>query len=222
MGGKIFEDIQYKGDDLKKDLDEGSTYMKLFWEAATTFGWLVVATAAGGSSWAWALSYVVLMITFHGSKMNSLCFFKDMINGKTSVVHFALNMFAHVLGAIAAYTMASQIGFAAPVAPAHGMSFSGFDWKMFFFGREFWGIFLYIIFKEKANNQSGIPEKLWNMMILAVAFMIGGANFVFVPARMFTSFASFADAGLWCCFLSQVWAVVAACVVNQHVWVKRH
>ena len=50
MGGKIFEDIQYKGDDLKKDLDEGSTYMKLFWEAATTFGWLVVATAAGGSS----------------------------------------------------------------------------------------------------------------------------------------------------------------------------
>jgi hypothetical protein len=52
MGGKIFEDIQYKGDDLKKDLDEGSTYMKLFWEAATTFGWLVVATAAGGSSWA--------------------------------------------------------------------------------------------------------------------------------------------------------------------------
>merc|ERR1712127_443555 len=83
---KIFEKFQYESKHLQAGLDKGSTYINLFWEAATTFGWLVVATAAGGGSWAWALSYVVLMVTFDGSTMNSLCSFKKMMIGDTSIV----------------------------------------------------------------------------------------------------------------------------------------
>merc|ERR1712080_332516 len=100
--------------------------------------------------------------------------------GNTSIVHFALKMFSHILGAIAAYTMAAKIGFAAPSAPAHGLSFGEWNWKTFFFGREFWGIFLFCLFHSKHSNDSGIPEKLWTMLIMAVAFQVGGGNFVFV------------------------------------------
>jgi len=218
--GKLLQDFQYEGKDLIKDLDAGKTWMSYFWEGATTFLWLIVATAAGNSSWAWALSYVVLGVTFGGSAMNSLCTFKEMIYGNTSIVHFALTMFSHVVGAIAAYQMAGGIGFTVPTVPAHGFSFGTWNWKSFFFGREFWGIFLFCLFHSKHNNDSGMPEKLWTMLIMATAFQVGGDGFVFVPSRMFTGFASFADGSVWCCFLSQIWAVLFASVIGDHVWKK--
>jgi len=217
----LLKDFQYEADDLKKDLDKPATWVKLFWEAATTFLWLVVATGAGGNSWAWALSYVVIGIAFNGSTMNSLCNVKKLLYGDDmSIVHFLLNLVAHVLGAIAAYTMAGQIGFAVPSAPAHGLSFAGFDWKAFFFGREFWGIFLFCLFNRKSKNTTDIPASLWTLLTLAVAFQVGGENFVFVTARVFTGFNSFLDANVWCFVLAQVWAILFACVVGDFVWHK--
>ena len=220
MGKTLLKDFKYESKDLTDKLDEASTWVGLFWEAATTFLWLVVATGAGGNSWAWALSYVVIGIAFSGSTMNSLCNVKKLLYGDMSIVHFALNFVAHVLGAIAAYSMASQIGFAAPGVPDHGLSFGEWNWKTFFFGREFWGIFLYCLFNRKSENESGIPASLWKLLTLAVAFQVGGANFVFVTARVFTGFASFAAGSTWCFVLAQVWAVLLACVVGDYVWHK--
>merc|ERR1711963_1388725 len=170
MAKTIFKDIQHDADDLKKGLDDSKTWLSLFWEGVSTFLWLIVATSAGNGSWAWGLSYVVIGLVFAGNKMNSLCVFKQFVYGETSIVHFALTFVAHALGAIAAYTLGPKIGF---------------DWKAFLFGREFWGLFLFCLFREKKfDGEGGFPSSLWNVLILAVAFQIGGANFVFVPSRL--------------------------------------
>merc|ERR1712226_1522542 len=169
--------------------------------------------------------YVVLNIVCGGSTMNSLCNLKNLLRGKESIVHFALNMFFQVLGGIAAYQLADHIGFAAPAVPAHGLTFAGIasaEWHKFFFGREFWGIFLFYMFNKKASNDSGMPASIWSILIMATAFMIAGANFVFVPARLFDGFAAFAEAGVWCCFLAQAWAVLAAEVAGDYIWKKMY
>lgn len=224
MGETLIKDMVVDADGLKKGLDEGKTWMAYIWEAISTFLWITIATRAGGSGWAWGLSYVVLNIVFGGSTMNSLCNLRALLRGNESIVHFALNMFSHVLGAIAAHQLAGHIGFDAPNVPDHGLSFGGIasaNWHKFFFGHEFWGIFLYCVFKKKSNNASGMPDSLWGILIMAVAFMIAGeSTFVFVPARLFSGFASFADATVWACFLSQVWSIVVAEVFCDYVWQK--
>jgi len=225
MGETLIKDMIMDGDGLKKGLDEGKTWMAYIWEAISTFLWITIATRAGGSGWAWGLSYVVLNIVCGGSTMNSLCNLKNLLRGKESIVHFALNMFFQVLGGIAAYQLADHIGFAAPAVPAHGLTFAGIasaEWHKFFFGREFWGIFLFCMFNKKASNDSGMPASIWSILIMATAFMIAGANFVFVPARLFNGFAAFADAGVWCCFLAQAWAVLAAEVAGDYIWKKMY
>merc|ERR1711907_202548 len=217
----IFKDIKHEAEDLKKGLGDSKTWLSLFWEGVSTFLWLIVATSAGNGSWAWGLSYVVISLVFAGNKMNSLCVFKQFVYGETSIVHFALTFVAHALGAIAAYTLGPKVGFAAVQVPDHGLAFAGFDWKTFLFGREFWGLFLFCLFREKKfDGEGGFPVSLWNVLILAVAFQIGGANFVFVPSRLFTGFASFADVSVWACFVAQIWAIVAAAVVGDYVWKK--
>jgi len=224
MGETLFKDMIVDGDGLKKDLDEGKTYLAYIWEAISTFLWITIATRAGGSAWAWGFSYVVLTIVCGGSTMHTLCNLKNLLRGKESIVHFALNFFSHIVGAIAATQLAGHLGFAAPAVPEHGLSFGGIasaNWHQFFFGHEFWGIFLFCVFHKKASNESGMPKSLWTILIMAVAFMIAGeSTFVFVPARLFTGFGSFADASVWCCFLAQVWSVVVAEVFCDYVWHK--
>merc|ERR1739848_135350 len=226
MGETLLKDMIIDGDGLKKGLDEGKTWMAYAWEAISTFLWITIATRAGGSAWAWGLSYVVLNIVCGGSTMHSLCNLRKLLRGDESIVHFALNMFSHILGAIAAHQLAGHLGFATPAVPDHGLSFGEIgsaEWHKFFFGHEFWGIFLFIVFHKKASNESGMPGSLWTILIMAVAFMIAGeASFVFVPARLFSGFSSFADANVWCCFLSQVWSVLVAEVFCDYVWKKNY
>jgi len=221
MGGRLFQDIKPlpNFDDFK----DAKFWMKHLMNAVGTGLWILLAVkiASNGmsSGWAWGLSGAIVSLAFQGNCFNTLSCFNDMMRGDTDIVSFLISMVFHCFGAIGANYIAEFIGFTADATPAHGMSFAGAfsaDFYKFFFSSEFVGLFLFAVFT--ARSKSDMPSSLWSVLLVAVAFFVGGANFVFLPARLFGNCASFADPTAWAAFVCQLWATLFSAVVLEFAW----
>merc|ERR1712079_806657 len=101
-----------------------------------------------------------------------------LLRGDSDIVQFVVAAVFHFLGAIGANYVAEFIGLSADSMPAHGLDFGtafSVDFYKFFFSSEFIGLFLFAIFR--ARSKSDMPSSLWTIVLVAVAFFIGGANF---------------------------------------------
>lgn len=204
------------------DLRDAKYWSKLLIEGIGTLLWILIANqavnAGTGEAWAWGLIYSVLHLAFNGS-FNSLNNFAGFFRGETDLLSFVLSFIFHILGAIAAVA-ASQWLDLGLVGFTPSLSFStvaSVNFYKFFFGAEFLGIFLYSIFSMKAKENE-VPKNVWSVLLIATAFWIGGAGFGFFPARVFTSFKSFADGSVWATLLVQFWAMFVALIVNEYAF----
>merc|ERR1712110_213940 len=220
--GKIFQDIKLAPD--VDSLSESSTWSNLFCEGVSTALWIIVANKASGDAYAWGLSYVLVKMMFGGnSSMNSLCNIMSFLKGESDWLSTALNFVFHALGAMGAVHMSAAFGFNADNASAsaaftgeNGLWSSTF-YNYFFCNNEVIGLFLFAVFKFNSRNQSGMPDNLWSMLLIAMAFFVGGEGFNFFPARFFNKFGAFSDAACWAALVQQVWAVALAAVFMDYL-----
>merc|ERR1712226_784340 len=88
-------------------------------EAVGTALWMIIATQAGGSGWAWGLSFVVISLAFPGYSFNGLTNFMGMLRGDQNMVRFIFSFVFHSFGAIAAHMLCPELGFGTPSLPVH-------------------------------------------------------------------------------------------------------
>lgn len=218
--GKLFQDIDYKPD--FKFLSEAGEWVAMFNQAVGTALWFAIANKAGGDAWAWGLSYVVVNIAFGCSgacNFNAAFDFVHVLKGDKNYIRFVFDFFFQILGCIAITAAGSHIGLDAGSFEA-SLSFStiaSVDFYKYFFGTEFFGILLYCIFTNKSNG-GDIPASLWSILLVAVAFWVGGDGFGFVAARSFSSFAAFANVNAWATFVCQIWSATVGAVLLEYAW----
>lgn len=219
--GKLFVDFRLKPDfDCFKD---AAFWCKMVMEAVGTGLWILLATKAGGE-WGWGLSYAVISLSFPGHSFNTLTNWGSLIRGDCDWLNFVMNFVFHFLGAICAQNLAPFIGLEADGDASHSLCFVGAncafsaEFYNFFFSSEFVGLFLYTIFT--ARSTTDMPASLWTVLLITVAFWLGGANFVFLPARLFNKFTNFASAGAWAALVCQLWAATIAAVVLEYAWTE--
>jgi len=219
MAGALFKDIQAapKVDRLK----QAGTYSRLLQEAVGTALWILVASAIN-SGWSWGLAFVVIDLAFDGTSKNTIINFKALLKGHTDWLTFLITFLAHCLGAIAANAVAGPLGLAGDNATA-SLSFLGANgaftlkfWE-FWFSKEMIGLFLYTCFISRASGND-VPPAIWDVLMITVAFWLGGSSFIFFPARLFSTFGAFASAGAWATLICQFWAVTLALVFLEWVW----
>jgi len=217
--GKLFQDIDFKPD--FSFLSEAKEWVDLFNQAVGTALWFAIANKAGGDAWAWGLSYVVVSIAFGTSgafNFNAAFDFVNVLSGNKNYVRFIFDFFFQILGCIAITAAGESIGLAA-AAFAPSLKFSqiaSVDFYKFFFGQEFFGIFLYYIFSKRST--SDIPASIWSILLVAVAFWVGGEEFGFIAARSFSTFKSFASASSWATFVCQIWSATVGAALLEYAW----
>lgn len=218
MGKQIFVDFELAPD--FGFLKEASSWVGFFKEAIGTALWFAIANKAGGDAWAWGLAHVVVCLAFsNDSHFHGCCNFVNAMSGG-NWVKFFFTFFSQILGCIALGAVGGHIGLEGRAFET-SLSFSTIASKNFyeyFFGTEFFGLFLYVIFSKRSSKDSGVPSSLWNILLIAVAFWVGGDGFGFVPARNFNTFKSFCDAGAWATTVCQFWAVTVASVILDFAW----
>jgi len=138
-------------------------------------------------------------------------------------VRFIFSFFFQILGVIALNKVGQYVGLGNDEFTA-SLSFNTVaspEFYKFFFGSEFLGIFLFTVFTQKAGSApEGVPAAFWTILLVAVAFWIGGAStgFGFVPARSFSTFKHFGMASSWATLVVQFWAATLATVVLDFCW----
>lgn len=219
--GRLFQDIKPLPDfDQFKDAKFWSKHVM---NAVGTGLWILLAVkiSANGlaAGWAWGLSGAIVSLAFQNNCFNTLNCFNDLVRGDTDVISFLVSMVFHAAGAIGANYIAGFVGFTADETPAHGLNFGtafSANFYEFFFSSEFVGLFLFAIFT--ARSKSDMPSSLWSVLLVAVAFFVGGANFVFLPARLFNDFSSFCSVDAWAGFVCQLWATLFSAIVLDFAW----
>jgi len=206
-------------------LKEAKTWCGLISEFVGTFLWITVAMQIGGD-WAWGIAYAVVSCTIPGS-FNTLKVFTGVLNGSSDVLQLILSFVFHFLGAVVAQYLAAPLGLAADEGAASleftgaGGAFSA-EFYQFWFGREFIGVFLFVLFSARCSNAHGLPPAFATIAMVSIGFWMGGGqkDFMFIPARCFSQWAAFASSSSWATLVCQLWATLLGNVVLEYVWVN--
>jgi hypothetical protein len=224
-------------------LKDAKTWGKLLMEAVGSALWILVGTKMAQGAWGWGLSFVVISIAFPGFSFNTLSNWSRFLKGEENWFTYLLTWFAHCLGSIAANSVskilslddtnfATSLSFRACKAvavagtdtvTAHSVTvcegaFSATFWE-YFFGKEMIALFLFTCFVARAKGND-VPASLWTVLLIAVAFWLGGDGFAFFPARAFDNWAAFGSQGAWATWICQMWAVLLANIFLQWVWTE--
>jgi len=219
--GRLFQDIKPLPDfDQFKDAKFWSKHVM---NAVGTGLWILLAVKLEknglADGWAWGLSGAIVSLAFQSNCLNTLNNFNDLVRGDSDVISFLVSLVFHASGAIGANYIAGFVGLDADVTPVHELSFNtafSADFYKYFFSNEFVGLFLFAVFT--ARSKSDMPSSLWSVLLVAVAFFVGGAEFVFLPARLFNNVAAFYSAGAWAGFVCQLWATLFSAIVLEFAW----
>jgi len=222
--GKLFADFKLQPD--VECFKDAKFWCNMVMEAVGTGLWILIATKADSQqAWGWGLSFAIISLAFPGHTFNTLTNWCAMLKGECDWLNFLITFVFHFLGAIAANALAPHIGLDADSTPLHDLCFVGCEngafttkFYSFFFSSEFVGLFLYAIFT--ARSKSDMPSSLWTVLLITVAFWLGGDNFVFLPARLFNKFTNFASAGAWAALVCQLWASTLAAVILEYAWTE--
>jgi len=213
----LFKDMKFNVD--MDDFSDAKFWCNLINEAIGTGLWVIIGTTGGGTGWAWGIGYAILSIAFGGS-YNCLSNFSNFCKGDESIFGFLFAFLAQAAGVMAAHHIAGPLGIATTkfdATVAFDNAFSG-EWKSFWFGSEVVGIFLYACFVAKAKNHD-LPKALFDVLMVATAFMIAGAGFGFFPGHLFASgWGSFTMMNTWATFCAQLFATLLAEVVLEFAW----
>jgi len=231
--GQLFKSMEFNKEEGRKSygyLKNTDMWMNHLNEAVGVALWVISATMAGGSGWAWGFTFVMVNLTFNAKNelnLNILDNFMSVFRNDTSIVQHVMTFFFHAFGVIGACMLAEHLGFSGTDVPAHKLNFMGGEGMVgifskqahhFLFGLEFIGLFMFTVWRAKGARPDDMPSSVWDMMMIALAFWIGGDAFVFVPARLFTSFDAFKAASTWAMVICQWWSVMFTNIILEYVW----
>lgn len=213
-------------------LKDPKTWGKLLMEAIGTALWIIVGTKLGGD-WGWGLSFAVISIAFPDYTFNTLTNWGEFLTGGTDWLSFLLTWFAHCIGSIFASAITgplalgdinaeSSLSFRAADAEGNDVPGGAFTLQFwtFWFGKEMIGIFLFTCFMARSKGNNDVPATIWTVLMVTVAFWLGGSGFMFFPARLFSSWSAFAGQGAWATFICQMWSVLLAKIFLEWVWTE--
>jgi len=219
--GRLFSDFKLKPD--FSEYKDAKFWLNRIMDGVGLGLWILLAVKTSEhvhAGFAWGLTFAIVSLSFPNNGFDTLRNWVSLLNGDIDIVKFVVCTVFHFLGAIGANFVAGFIGLVADGAQApaeltFNTAFSAEFYK-FFFSSEFVGLFLFAIFS--ARSKSDMPSSLWSVLLIAVAFFVGGNSFVFVPARFFNSYLSFASLSSWAGFVCQLWSATVGAIVLEFVW----
>lgn len=207
-------------------LKSAKTWLGCINEFTGTLLWILIAKQIS-NSFSWGIAFVVVSLAIPGSGFNTLNHFIGFLNGSSDILQLILAFVFHSLGAIVGQYIAGfeWLKFTADtVEPilkftGDGGAFSA-TFYQFFFSGEFVGIFLFTVLSARCQKPEGIPSCILTILLVSLAFWMGGDKFCFLPARCFNTFKSFAGASNWATLVCQLWSALAGHLVLEFVWTE--
>jgi len=220
--GRLFKDFKLKPD--FSDYSDAKFWLNRVMDGVGLGLWILLAVKTseqlGSNGFGWGLTFAVVSLSFPNNGFDTLRNWVNMLNGEIDFVKFIVCTVFHFLGAMGANFIAGFIGLEKDGEHVvdnlnFGTAFSA-NFYDFFFSSEFVGLFLFAIFS--ARSKSDMPSSLWSVLLIAIAFFVGGSSFVFVPARFFNSHAHFINPACWAGLICQLWAATVGAIVLEYVW----
>jgi len=218
----LFQDMKF-GYDFKNLITADFWKKHIIQDTVATMVWIMAASAAGSSAFAWGLSYWMVRVMFNGDDhtgmMNANCNFIDFLKGKNDPFTWAFALLFQVLGGMLSFHVIDLLG--ATKATTVGVPVGDIAtaaWATFWFGREFWGVFFFELMVNKHSNKK-VPSTLFAVLMMAAAFYLGGDSFGLFPAHGFhTGIGAFISGGAWAMVFVQMLGSFACSLVCEYVW----
>lgn len=195
-----------------------------FWSCAfrtflATAAFILLAGKQGNSPLAWGLSYVIVS-NLISDNLNSLCKWHAFINGNGKFGKVIYATLVQIAGAMGANCINEALKLGVSFTAVNGHQFA--DWKTldFWLSLEVVALALFLIFKQKSDNKD-MPAAFWQILLVTIAFTVGGEGFGFFPAHAFAAggFASWNNVSAWTTVFVQLWAIVFGNFVLDFAWV---
>jgi len=207
---------------LDWDMDFDKLTTGEFWGCAfkTLLGsaaFVLVAGVNANTAWAWGFSYA-LVSALISDNLNSLCRWNSFLNGEGKFGCFLYSTIFQVIGAAFAFHFDAAFNLNGASSAVTAMNLFT-DFRATWMNSEVVALVLFLILKAKASNND-MPAAVWTILLVAIAFTLGGAGFGFFPAHAyaatgFSSLCSFANLNI---IVVQLWAVLVGNFVLDLVW----
>lgn len=198
-----------------KDLDFDMAFDQLteakFWSCVFktflgTAAWVIIAAVAGGSPWAWGVAYAAVSTAFIDN-LNALDRFRGFLDGNVKFGLFVYALLVQAAGAAFAVSAKNALGLEGDITAVGAYSFENWLSRDFWLCREVVALVFYFWISSRASGHD-IPEAFFRIILIALAFIIGGEGFAFFPAHAFVAgFDAFFTASAWTLVFLQLFAV---------------
>ena len=182
-----------------------------FTMAAFTGSWLILQALCAdifGAFFSWGVSFAIVSVIFSCFEMDQ---FKQWFEGKNKLSDVVYFIVFQGFGASVAFFVSTHFGLNASLGFESSASFSqAASWNLleFWFSKEVLAIYFYWKFVTHMKISSeDMACSVKCLLLISLAFMIGGEGIAFFPGHLFASgWSAFLKESTYAVLFQQVWA----------------